>query len=98
MNPMGMREGVPDEISSHNTDSLMQLELQRQSDFQILDKNKKIITEMPLYNKVGIKIKIEMKKGSFTYKLQFPLQLSNGYSFALEAQIYLVAIKSLGLL
>lgn len=60
-------------------------ELQKQIEFQVVDKNNVPITAIPVINKEGIKIKIGLEKGTLVYELQIPLKRSADYSFAVGA-------------
>jgi hypothetical protein len=60
-------------------------ELQKQIEFQVVDKDDVPITAIPVINREGIKIKIGMEKGMLVYELQIPLKRSSDYSFAVGA-------------
>lgn len=87
MDPDGLnREPRGEESSMANMEQWMLEQLQKQIEFQIIDKHKKPITAIPLINREGISLKIDFEKGILAYQLQVPLKTSDNYSFAVGAK------------
>jgi len=87
LDPDGLkREPRGEQSSMANMEQQMLAQLQKQIEFQIIDKNKKPITAIPIINREGINLEIWMEKGILIYELQVPLTASDIYSFAAGAK------------
>ncbi|MDP3148030.1 MAG: hypothetical protein Q8N83_02760 [Ignavibacteria bacterium] len=87
LDPDGLkREPRGEQPSMANMEQRMLEQLQKQVEFQIIDKNKKPITAIPIINREGINLEIRMEKGILIYELQVPLIASDMYSFAVGAK------------
>ena len=87
MDPDGLkREPRGEQPSMANMEQRMLEQLQKQVEFQIIDKNKKPITAIPVINREGINLEIGMEKGILVYELHVPLTASDIYSFAVGAK------------
>jgi len=87
MDPDGLnREPRGEQPPLVNMEQRMLEQLQKQIEFQIIDKHKKPITAIPLINREGISLKIDFEKGILAYQLQVPLKTSDNYSFAVGAK------------
>ncbi|MFH1197300.1 MAG: hypothetical protein V1720_16495 [bacterium] len=87
MDPDGLnREPRSEQPPMANMEQRMLEQLQKQIEFQIIDKHKKPITAIPVINREGISLKIDFEKGILTYDLQVPLKTSDNYSFAVGAK------------
>lgn len=87
MDPDGLNSELHSEQPPNaNMEQRLFEQLQKQIEFQIIDKNKKPITAIPVINREGINLEIGMEKGILIYELQVPLTASDIYSFAVGAK------------
>lgn len=66
-------------------EKLVAMFLEKQTEFQVLNKEKYSLSLLPLENKDGIKAKLGYSEGKLIYELQVPLAVHDDYSFQIAA-------------
>lgn len=78
--PPGGMEGRP--MDRNQIDDRM---LKRQTDIEILGKNKNDVTRIPVSELKGIKVKVDVKDYRMVYEMKIPLHSSNDAPYAINA-------------
>lgn len=73
----GDKEDKQDAREKHMESSLQEI--------QIIDKDKEVISTIPVVNLMGINAKVENRNNRFTYELQFPLRSNPDFPYAIDS-------------
>jgi hypothetical protein len=68
-----------------NLSKLVDMFLEKQNEFQVLNKDKFSLSLLPLENKDGIKLKIGYTENKFVYEMKVPLAVHEDYTFQIAA-------------
>ncbi|MCX7874819.1 MAG: hypothetical protein N2321_01490 [Melioribacteraceae bacterium] len=68
-----------------NLMKLVDMFLEKQNEFQVLNKDKFSLSLLPLQNKDGIELKLGYTENKFVYEMKIPLAVHEDYSFQIAA-------------
>lgn len=68
-----------------NLTKLVDMFLEKQNEFQVLNKDKFSLSLLPLENKEGIKLKIGYTENKFVYEMKIPFAVHEDYTFQIAA-------------